>query len=69
MTKLRKTRGRGEALTAVEAAVSNKLKAYYDDIVRQDVPQSLLDLLDRLGDDDPNREPQGNRSAGDGIEP
>jgi hypothetical protein len=29
----------------VKEAVSSKLKAYYDDIARQDVPQRFLDLL------------------------
>jgi DNA-binding protein Fis len=32
----------------VKDAVSNKLKAYYDDISRQDVPQRFLDLLKDL---------------------
>ncbi len=32
----------------VKQAVSNKLKAYYDDIARQDVPQRFLDLLQDL---------------------
>lgn len=32
----------------VREAVSNKLKAYYDDISRQDVPQRFLDLLAEL---------------------
>ena len=29
----------------VKEAVSSKLKAYYDDIARQEVPQRFLDLL------------------------
>ena len=29
----------------VKEAVSGKLRAYYDDIVRQEVPQRFLDLL------------------------
>ena len=29
----------------VNKAVSSKLKAYYDDIARQEVPQRFLDLL------------------------
>ena len=29
----------------VKDAVSSKLRAYYDDISRQDVPQRFLDLL------------------------
>ena len=29
----------------VKEAVSSKLKAYYDDISRQEVPQRFLDLL------------------------
>ena len=32
----------------VRDAVSSKLKAYYDDIARQDVPQRFLDLLQDL---------------------
>lgn len=32
----------------VKEAVSSKLKAYYDDIARQDVPQRFLDLLEDL---------------------
>ncbi len=32
----------------VRDAVSNKLKAYYDDISRQEVPQRFLDLLAEL---------------------
>ncbi len=32
----------------VREAVSNKLKAYYDDISRQEVPQRFLDLLAEL---------------------
>ncbi len=32
----------------VKEAVSSKLKAYYDDIARQDVPQRFLDLLQDL---------------------
>ncbi|MFT3987150.1 NepR family anti-sigma factor [Aestuariivirga sp.] len=32
----------------VEAAVSGKLKAYYDDISSQDVPDRFLDLLKQL---------------------
>ena len=32
----------------VKEAVSSKLKAYYDDISRQDVPQRFLDLLQEL---------------------
>lgn len=33
------------AQQVVKEAVSSKLKAYYDDIARQDVPQRFLDLL------------------------
>ena len=29
----------------VKEAISSKLKAYYDDIARQEVPQRFLDLL------------------------
>lgn len=32
----------------VKEAVSSKLKAYYDDIARQEVPQRFLDLLQAL---------------------
>lgn len=32
----------------VKEAVSSKLKAYYDDIARQEVPQRFLDLLTDL---------------------
>jgi hypothetical protein len=32
----------------VKEAVSSKLKAYYDDIARQEVPQRFLDLLQDL---------------------
>jgi DNA-binding protein Fis len=32
----------------VKDAVSSKLKAYYDDISRQEVPQRFLDLLQDL---------------------
>ena len=32
----------------VKEAVSSKLKAYYDDIARQEVPQRFLDLLSEL---------------------
>lgn len=40
----------------VKEAVSSKLKAYYDDIARQDVPQRFLDLLkdlDKAGGEQP----------------
>jgi hypothetical protein len=36
----------------VREAVSIKLKAYYDDISRQDVPRRFLDLLAELDDAD-----------------
>jgi hypothetical protein len=32
----------------VKEAVSSKLRAYYDDIARQEVPQRFLDLLQDL---------------------
>jgi hypothetical protein len=32
----------------VKEAVSSKLKAYYDDIAKQEVPQRFLDLLQDL---------------------
>jgi len=35
-------------VSIVNRAVSGKLKAYYDDIVAQDVPDRFKDLLDRL---------------------
>jgi hypothetical protein len=37
----------------VQDAVSNKLRAYYEEISRQDIPQRHLDLLnalDKVGD-------------------
>ena len=37
-----------EAQQVVKEAVSSKLKAYYDDISRQEVPQRFLDLLQDL---------------------
>jgi hypothetical protein len=40
----------------VKEAVSNKLKAYYDDISRQDVPQRFLDLLQDLDKADERQE-------------
>lgn len=36
------------AQQVVKEAVSSKLKAYYDDISRQEVPQRFLDLLQDL---------------------
>jgi len=39
----KKTKASGHHL--VKDAVSSKLKAYYDDIARQEVPQRFLDLL------------------------
>ena len=39
----KKNRASGHRL--VKEAVSSKLKAYYDDIARQEVPQRFLDLL------------------------
>jgi hypothetical protein len=36
------------AQRVVKEAVSSKLKAYYDDISRQEVPQRFLDLLQDL---------------------
>jgi hypothetical protein len=32
----------------IKEAVSGKLKAYYDDITRQEVPKRFLDLLQEL---------------------
>ena len=40
----------------VKEAVSSKLKAYYDDIARQEVPQRFLDLLQDL--DKANEKPE-----------
>ena len=40
----KKTKASGNQ-QVVKEAVSSKLKAYYDDIARQDVPQRFLDLL------------------------
>jgi hypothetical protein len=39
----------------VKEAVSAKLKAYHDDIARQDVPQRFLDLLQDLDKVDEKR--------------
>ena len=36
------------AQQVVKEAVSSKLRAYYDDISRQEVPQRFLDLLQDL---------------------
>lgn len=44
---LRKSRA-SPSQQVVKEAVSSKLKAYYDDISRQDVPQRFLDLLQDL---------------------
>lgn len=38
-------KGKSSGQQVVKEAVSSKLKAYYDDIARQDVPQRFLDLL------------------------
>lgn len=38
--------------TVVNKAVSGKLKAYYDDIAGQQVPDRFLDLLDKLDEQD-----------------
>jgi hypothetical protein len=38
-------KGKTSGHQVVKEAVSSKLKAYYDDIARQDVPQRFLDLL------------------------
>ena len=35
-------------ISLVSKAVSGKLKAYYDDIAAQDIPDRFKDLLDRL---------------------
>jgi hypothetical protein len=43
----KKTRSTGNN-QVVKEAVSSKLRAYYDDIARQDVPQRFLDLLKDL---------------------
>lgn len=37
-------------ISLVNKAVSGKLKAYYDDIAAQDIPDRFKDLLDRLDD-------------------
>ena len=36
--------------------MSSKLKAYYDDIAKQEVPQRFLDLLQDLESDQPQSE-------------
>lgn len=38
-------------VSLVNRAVSGKLKAYFDDIAGQDVPDRFKDLLDRLDGD------------------
>ena len=38
-------KSRASAHQVVKEAVSSKLKAYYEDIARQEVPQRFLDLL------------------------
>ncbi len=38
-------KGKTSSQQVVKEAVSSKLKAYYDDIARQEVPQRFLDLL------------------------
>ena len=43
----KKTRA-SDSQQVVKEAVSSKLKAYYDDIARQEVPQRFLDLLQDL---------------------
>jgi hypothetical protein len=43
----KKTKASGSHLI-VREAVSSKLRAYYDDIARQEVPQRFLDLLQDL---------------------
>lgn len=43
----KKSRG-SQGQQVVREAVSTKLKAYYDDIAKQDVPQRFLDLLQDL---------------------
>lgn len=48
----KKTKASGSQ-QVVKEAVSSKLRAYYDDISRQEVPQRFLDLLrdlDKAGD-------------------
>ena len=35
-------------ISLVSTAVSGKLKAYYDDIAAQDIPDRFKDLLDQL---------------------
>jgi hypothetical protein len=46
--KTGKKAGTSRSQYVVKDAVSAKLKAYYDDIARQDVPQRFLDLLKDL---------------------
>ena len=38
-------KGKASSHQVVKEAVSSKLKAYYDDIARQEVPQRFLNLL------------------------
>ena len=46
--KSRKKSKNSKNQEVVREAVSSKLKAYYDDISRQDVPKRFLDLLAEL---------------------
>ena len=50
----------------VKEAVSSKLKAYYDDIARQEVPQRFLDLLKDLdkASEPAEAEPAATRTGG-----
>lgn len=54
--KLKTSRASSAAQHVVKEAVSSKLKAYYDDISRQDVPQRFLDLLQDLDKADERQE-------------
>lgn len=43
---------RKKSNAVVSKAVSGKLKAYYDDIAAQDVPDRFIQLLDKLDEQD-----------------
>jgi hypothetical protein len=53
--QVKKTRA-SAAQHVVKEAVSTKLRAYYEDISRQEVPQRFLDLLQDLDKADERQE-------------
>jgi len=42
---------RGAAPAGVKQYIAGRLKAMYDEVAMQPIPEQLLELLDRLGDD------------------